>query len=256
MDGNIIWKEKEWFPVPGYDGYYASRDGEILSKKGNPRIMSPIQKEQGHSYVFMYTEQKRAKVYVHRAVLSAVRGKEEKNLLCRHLDDDATNNNADNLEWGTYQDNADDRRRNKGFDYGELSSSHKLTNGKVMEIRERYANGESSMDLSEDYGVSKSAILEAVKGETWSNLPLVEIRVKHASRRKTPISEEHLKLFVEGGKRYALSRKKSRELIPCACGCGTMIEMHDSKGRRRKYFHGHNAKGQHWRWNKNNALQE
>ena len=41
---------------------------------------------------------------------------------------------------------------------------------------------------------------------------------------------------------YAKSIKKSRELIPCKCGCGQMIEKHDAKGRERKYVRGHNLK--------------
>lgn len=60
--------------------------------------------------------------------------------------------------------------------------------------------------------------------------------------------EKALRRFVEGGNRYAKSRRKSREFIPCACGCGTMIEMHDSKGRLRRYAHGHNQTGKHWKW--------
>lgn len=59
---------------------------------------------------------------------------------------------------------------------------------------------------------------------------------------------ERLAQFVAGANGYAKSRKKSRELIPCACGCGTMIEMHDSKGRKRTYAHGHNQVGKHWKW--------
>jgi len=60
--------------------------------------------------------------------------------------------------------------------------------------------------------------------------------------------EEMLHRFIEGGNKYAKSRKKPRDLIPCACGCGTMIEQFDSKGRRRTYAHGHNQVGKHWKW--------
>lgn len=39
---------------------------------------------------------------------------------------------------------------------------------------------------------------------------------------------------------YNHSQRKKRELVPCACGCGRMIENVDAKGRSRKYAHGHN----------------
>lgn len=57
-----------------------------------------------------------------------------------------------------------------------------------------------------------------------------------------------LNRFINGGYKYSQKRKKSRELVPCLCGCGIMIEQHDSKGRLRTFAHGHNQKGRHWKW--------
>lgn len=37
-------------------------------------------------------------------------------------------------------------------------------------------------------------------------------------------------------------RKKIREQIGCACGCGTIIESIDSNGRARRYVEGHNRR--------------
>lgn len=70
----------------------------------------------------------------------------------------------------------------------------------------------------------------------------------HIRQHSLHMSKEHKVAFIRGGNAYAKSRKKSRELVPCACGCGTMIEMHDSKGRLHRYVHGHNQVGQHWSW--------
>lgn len=71
---------------------------------------------------------------------------------------------------------------------------------------------------------------------------------EHMRMHGTRQSKERLATFVEGGHKYAQSRKKSRELVQCACGCGITFEMHDSKGRFRKYAHGHNQTGKHWKW--------
>lgn len=252
MRNTILWESVVWYKVPGYDAYYASEDGRILSiAKKHPRILTPIKSEDGHLYVYMYDKRGSRKVWVHRAVLSAYCGKDEKSLICRHLDDNPSNNHVSNLAWGTRQENADDRKRNKGYPTGEKSSGAKLKRDKVMEIRYRYSRGESSADLSAEYGVSRNAILKLVRGSTWSDLPLIPVEVKHISRRKTPLSTEHVIKFVEGGRRYAASRKKLRELVKCACGCGTLIETPDSKGRTKRFAHGHNARGTHWRWSKN-----
>lgn len=252
MRKTMDWGGTAWNAIPNHDGYYASEDGRILStRRAQPYIMDPLHSSDGHLYVYMYGGGKPKKVWVHRAVLSAHCGREEEGLVCRHLDDDPGNNNISNLAWGTRQENADDRKRNKGYPTGEKSSGAKLKRDQVMEIRYRYSRGESSADLSAEYGVSRNAILKLVRGSTWSDLPLIPVEVKHISRRKTPLSTEHVIKFVEGGRRYAASRKKLRELVKCACGCGTLIETPDSKGRTKRFAHGHNARGTHWRWSKN-----
>lgn len=236
------------FPIPEHEGYYASANGRIFSgKRGVFTEMRPMKSRDGHLYVYLYNSGVKKKVWVHRAVLSAYTGVDQKELICRHLDDNPANNTIVNLEWGTRQQNAEDRRKNKGFQIGEQSPSAKLQESQVMEIRRRYSDGEAAIDLSAEYGVSKNAIREIVVGSTWAHLPLIPVKVHHSSRRKTPPTAEHIKKFVDGGKRYAASRKIPRLMVECACGCGEKIETPDSKGRPRKYKHGHNATG-HWRW--------
>ena len=43
-------------------------------------------------------------------------------------------------------------------------------------------------------------------------------------------------------------RTKIRTVVECACGCGEKIETPDSKGRDRRYLHGHNNRGRSWKW--------
>lgn len=252
MRNTILWESVVWYKVPGYDAYYASEDGRILSMaKKHPRILTPIKSEDGHLYVYMYDKRGSRKVWVHRAVLSAYCGKDEKSLICRHLDDNPSNNHVSNLAWGTRQQNADDRKKNKGFLKGENAPSSKLKPAQVMEIRRRYAKGEPASALSIEFGVSRNTINRIARGSAWSNLPIVPVEVKHSSRRKTPVAKDHVKKFIAGGKKYAESRKIPRKLVECACGCGTLIETPDSKGRDRRFAHGHNSRSNHWRWSKN-----
>lgn len=257
MRKTFEWKKTVWNAIPNHDGYYASEDGQLLSmKKQEPFILTPMASKDGHLYVYMYDEGESKKVWVHRAVLSAFCGKEEKDLICRHLDDDPSNNHINNLVWGTRQQNADDRKKNKGYPKGEKSSSAKLDHVRVMEIRNRYAEGESSADLSIEYGISKNSVLKVVRGDSWAHLPTVPVRVKHSSRRKTPLSEEHIRKFVNGGRKYAGARKVPRKMVMCACGCGSLIETPDRKGRSRKFLKGHNTRGMHWEWKKNGKINK
>lgn len=166
----IDWADATWNPVPDHDGYYASSDGRILStKRRAPLIMKPISSKDGHLYVFMYNNGKMKKVWVHRAVLSAFRGHEEKALECRHLDDNPKNNDISNLEWGDKLQNAADKRRNKGLPVGERSGTHKLTEEQVREIRLLYGK-ESLRSIAKKYGVSHTCVRLAATGIKWSYL--------------------------------------------------------------------------------------
>lgn len=85
------------------------------------------------------------------------------------------------------------------------------------------------------------------------NLELLT-NVEHMRKHGLMMEQGHKDAFIAGGMAYARSRKKSRELVPCACGCGEMIEQHDTKGRLRVFKHGHNARGTHWTWKKGAAV--
>lgn len=166
----ISWCDSTWNPVPEHEGYYASDDGRILSlKRRTPLIMKQIASYDGHLYVFMYDGGNMKKVWVHRAVLSAFRGKEEKHLECRHLDDDPANNHIINLEWGDRFQNVEDKRRNGGMPVGERSGTHKLTEKQVLQIRKQY--GKITLrEMARQYGVSHTAIRRAALGIKWSHI--------------------------------------------------------------------------------------
>lgn len=79
------------------------------------------------------------------------------------------------------------------------------------------------------------------------NLVLISSR-EHSKYHAANMSEEARQKGIDGLKRHAKSVKKSRDPIPCACGCGQMVAHHDNKGRAKKYVHGHNNRGKTWEW--------
>ncbi len=225
---------RKWRPIPGFDEYFASDDGEILSlakSRNKPRIMNQFTSSDGHKYVFLYKNKKQTKMFVHRAVLMAWIGMPGPDEEGRHLNDRPSENNLENLAWGTRQENIDDKRRNGGIPIGERSGAHKVNEIQVLEIRRRYAMGESSYDLSAEYDISKNAVLKIVNGKSWSHLPTIPAKSKHSCARKKPMSEEEKARSEACLRKYAASIKKERKMIPCACGCGQMIVSVDNKGR-------------------------
>ena len=250
----IQWTERTWNPVPNFEGYYASADGFILSKRSHqPRVMIQMKQKDGHLYVYLYDgfgNQK--KMYVHRLVLMSWIGMPKEGQECRHLNDDPSDNRLENLAWGTRLENVEDKRRNGGLTIGERSGSHKLTEIQVMEIRQRYSDGKSARDLSVEYNVSHKAILEAVRGDTWGHLPKIAVKVKHSSAQKTKLYGEAKEKWRKNVRKAVLKsydgRRAERKLVECACGCGKFIETPDKRGRKRMYIFGH---FNYWKYRKN-----
>ena len=81
----------------------------------------------------------------------------------RHLDGNQTNNRPENLDWGTAEQNWQDRKSH-GRGMGSEHHAAKLTLEQVAEIR---ASALSQRALAARYGVSQSTIQSARSGETW-----------------------------------------------------------------------------------------
>jgi hypothetical protein len=110
---------------------------------------------------------------------------------------------------------------------------------------ENFTNAPYSYKAMECIIDLRDRIFEA---NTWT-----KSRIKQKYSKKQ-ILEEHDFIDIDEWKKkrqqhgikalndYAKSIKKSRDLVPCGCGCGEMIEQHDSKGRVREYVKGHNTR--------------
>lgn len=113
---------------------------------------------------------------LHRLVLLAFVGPCPQGMECRHLDDDPTNNNLENLCWGTRKEQAQDRKRNNNSHYkvapkGIQQWLAKLTDDKVSEIRQKYeAGGVSIKDLATQFGVSVPTIFEIIHRKIWKHV--------------------------------------------------------------------------------------
>jgi hypothetical protein len=81
--------------------------------------------------------------------------------------------NPDHVRPGTPWDNQQDviRRGRRADTKGERSSRAKLTAKEVIEIRQRYANGEKKYQLAKAFHVSRFNIHLIVRRRNWSHIP-------------------------------------------------------------------------------------
>ncbi len=108
----------------------------------------------------------------HRASWLLAHGELPDELLVCHKCDNPPCVRPDHLFLGTDADNQRDMMR-KGRkvvppQYGERNPRAKLTAEQVIEIRRRYAEGETQTKLGMEYGVSQAAIGYIVRGEHWT----------------------------------------------------------------------------------------
>lgn len=108
-------EEEVWFLIPGYWPYEASslgrirRDGKILKPAGGTRH------NRYHQVTLYPTGDPTQVQHVHVLVLLAFQGPRPRGYQSRHLDGNRFNNRADNLRWGTREENLADARKHGSF---------------------------------------------------------------------------------------------------------------------------------------------
>lgn len=151
--------------IPGFLGFGITKDGVVWDLLA-VRIKPVSNVSAGRPAVTIHGE----RVPISRLLALAFIPNPYNLPLVRHLDDIATNNSLDNLAWGTYQDNANDRMQNGMGAKGSAHGRAKLTEANIPIIRLLHANGECTRDVAAKFNVSKCAIECVNNGRTWSHV--------------------------------------------------------------------------------------
>jgi hypothetical protein len=171
---NEIWK-----PVVGYESVYeVSSCGRVKSlqrmartwygyRTVSERILRPTVDIYGYLFIVLCVNMKRKVGKIHILVLTAFKGIKPVGLETRHLDGDKTNNNIENLEWGTKKLNGEDRVRHGTQVRGETNAAAKLTTEQVHQI---YLSHLSGRQLSKILGVCRTTIDRVRANKTWTHL--------------------------------------------------------------------------------------
>lgn len=110
-------------------------------------------------------------VPIHVAVCEAWHGpKPSPEIEVCHRDGNCQNNRADNLKWGTRQENEAQRREHGGVLIGSQLASSKLTEAAVVFMREARAKGATARDLAKRFGVDEKTARNAIAGRTWAHV--------------------------------------------------------------------------------------
>lgn len=147
----MIHPARLWNEIPGFDSYYASIYGEILSMRNrDPVVLKQSIDSKGYWVVNVGGRVRRVHRLVGAAFLGLNLDDPSENIL--HIDDDPKNNNIYNLRVGTHAENMQDMHK-KGRHF---RPAVKISDDQVRQIRKRLANGERGAHLAKEFNVSSS----------------------------------------------------------------------------------------------------
>lgn len=140
--------------IPGYPGYYATIEGDILKKRGNSFFKLTPSKVHNDYYTVKIIH----RVKVHRLVaLTFIPNPNNYPIVC-HKDNNPCNNRAENLYWGTQSHNMQQMVRD-----GRQRKS-KIVNYKT-EVLLLHSHGFSISEIAESVAISKTSVNRIIKGK-------------------------------------------------------------------------------------------
>lgn len=162
----------EYRELPEFPGYRIGNDGSVWSCRqpiqGQKWRRLRLQLRSGYPSAFIYnTEGVQVPRLVHRLVLEAFVGPCPDGMECCHNNGVRSDNRLENLRWDTRKANGQDRIKHGTQLHGEQMPWHKITAEQAVEIRELYANGATTAELSKQFGIANTNIAEVIRGTVW-----------------------------------------------------------------------------------------
>ncbi len=157
--------------IAGFPGYLVSDEGKVLSclynfgMRESYRELRPSHDAKGYPGLTLCgPENIRRKVRVHRLVAEAFIPNPMLLPCVRHIDGNSSNPRADNLQWGTYRENEQDKRAHGTY---EARRNGKLTLEDRNLARGLCGEGWSQSAVADLMGVSRPTITRLLNGATW-----------------------------------------------------------------------------------------
>jgi len=165
--------------IDGFEGkYFIDENGIVTSyARKIPVALKTRVNKYGYRTVGLSQNGKPKIKTIHRLLAKYFIENENEYKTVNHKDGNKLNNNLDNLEWASYSMNnkhAFDMGLNKiNPVYGEKSHFSRLTEDKVLKIRELTANGAVHDRVAEQFGVSQCTISYITSRRTWRHIWMI-----------------------------------------------------------------------------------
>ena len=157
--------------------YTVREDGKIFGNHtcGRGKLGRELKQRldsDGYYCITVGTNDKRTSMKVHRIIALAFVDNPLNLPEVDHIDNNKTNNNANNLQWISSSDNKSKIpfERRSVARQGERNGRAILTENDVLNIRSLYDNGTTIADIARKYNRGHSTILNIVHRHTWKHI--------------------------------------------------------------------------------------
>lgn len=150
---------EEWAIIKECTNYSISNKGRVKrihSGKGavKDRVLKQVNSGK-YKAVFLYENNKRLLRKIHILVLESFVCPRPEGMISRHLDDNKNNNNLENLCWGTYTDNENDKIINGIKLLGENHHRCKFSDDVIEKVLKSKG---TTTQIAEKYGMSRGYV--------------------------------------------------------------------------------------------------
>jgi len=149
--------------------YQISNIGRVKSLKyGKEKIMRLEFGRVGYYKIRIWHNNKRYFDYVHRLVAEYFLPNFNNKMQINHIDHNKKNNKICNLELVTNKENM--QKYKEYFNINKIKKASKLSDKKVLEIRNLYAEGKNKTEVAKLLNVSPQVVIHLLSGRTYKSV--------------------------------------------------------------------------------------
>jgi len=165
---------KKYYPIPDWENYGASKNGEIARIKGGVRgataglvLKQHIHRSRGYLTVRLYDKNRQKTFDVHRLIATTFLGKVPAGMHVCHNNGIKTDCRLLNLRIDTVSSNNMDKLSHGKDGRGEKNGQNKYKKELILKIKQKLAEGQKSADIASEYGMSQTYIRNIKNGYKW-----------------------------------------------------------------------------------------
>ena len=163
---------EKWKVIEGFSKYLISNTGRVKNIVELRDLK--FYNSKGYSKIELVNDSNQdKKVFVHRLVAINFIPNPSNKPQVNHIDGDKKNNRVENLEWCTQSENMKHAFKT-GLSVslkGEDAFNSKMTDDKVLLLREMYESGEFLLrELAEEFNIGIASVWNIVNRNTWKHI--------------------------------------------------------------------------------------